>query len=239
MIYISWPNFNIDNIDLNWPGWPLSSDPFGNEFDIDGRKRMIIGSRKMMILLKKYENRIWKFVLEIWPFFNPLITNSNLPNSTIVYRENDPYVLKTISKKNAYAMYCDLKYINWDFITKLKKETNDIFESYWLTNHLFDSIVISQVFNYIDYKFLLFLLKAFIKPKWLIFVNNVTDYWLPFFFSDKKPKNIKEILNTLNVWWYKVIDKQILKSDFPEFQKNDRLILVAENESFSSYSRDN
>lgn len=95
-------------------------------------------------------------------------------------------------------------------------------------NHLklFDTIVISQVFNYINYKKFLGIISDFHSKDGLIFVNNVLNYGIPQLFSKKRPRSIKEELNVLEGLRYKIINKKIIKINNRKIQNNDRLILV-------------
>jgi hypothetical protein len=40
---------------LDWPGWPLDNNPYGDEFDLSARKRMLAGSQMLFPFLKKYK----------------------------------------------------------------------------------------------------------------------------------------------------------------------------------------
>ena len=64
---------------LDWPGWRLADNPFGREFDFEGRKRMILGSAKLLPYLSNIKKESGKSILEIGPFFNPLVTPETFP----------------------------------------------------------------------------------------------------------------------------------------------------------------
>ena len=72
-------------------------------------------------------------------------------------------------------------------------------------------------------------LKEFIKKDGLLFINNVVDYGLPTFFSEKKPKSREETIKILKETGYTVIEKQIIDSPDKKHQKNKRLIIVAKS----------
>ena len=44
-----------DSKSLNWPGWPLESNPYGEKFDLAARKRMLAGSQILAPFIKKYK----------------------------------------------------------------------------------------------------------------------------------------------------------------------------------------
>ncbi len=217
----------------NWPGWPLEENPHGGDFDIEARKRMITGSQMLSPFLKKYRKNMGNIILEVGPFFNPLVTPEEFPNSQIFYWENDYHVLKyhnnKYKKDSVYPIFCDLNQIEGNSFLKLKLETQKAFKKLHLKKISFDSVVVSHVLNYIDYKLFLMVLKEFIKKDGLIFINNVVDYGLPAFFSDRRPKSIPEILKTIREIGYKIIEKETFDSPDKKHQKNKRLILVAKN----------
>jgi hypothetical protein len=214
---------------VNWPGWRLEDNPHGKEFDLEARKRMLSGSNKLEPFIQKYKDKMGQEILEIGPFFNPLITSEKFPNASICYWENDYHVLgyhlKESIGKPVHPIFCDLNLIEGDSFLKLKLETQKLFKD----GIQFDSIVISHVFNYVDYKMLLMVLKDFIKKGGLIFINNVVDYGLPAFFSDKRPKSIESTIETIEQTGYKIIEKDIQDSPYKEHQKNQRLIVVAKS----------
>jgi len=106
------------------------------------------------------------------------------------------------------AIYCDLNKIEGNSLLKLRTETARILRARGCRQALFDSVVISHVFNYIDYKMFLMVIREFLKKDGLIFINNVVDYGLPEFFSNKRPKSINDTLQTLNRTGYKMIEKK-------------------------------
>ena len=221
----------MEEKDFNWAGWELKKNLHGEEFDLEARKRMIAGSQMLLPLVKKYNSKLGKNILEIGPFFNPLITPEEFPNKNIFYWENDQNVLKWLSKKykNSVPIYCDLNKIEGTSLLKIKLETEKEFERFKEKNTKFDSIIISHVFNYIDYKLLLIVLKDFLKKGGLLFINNVLEYGLPNLFSQKRPKNNEEIIQTLEKTGYNILDKKIIPSVNKKHQKEDRLVLVAKN----------
>lgn len=217
---------------LDWPGWPLKNCPYGKEFDYRARKRMLSGSNMLLPLIKKYKEKMGEHILEIGPFFVPLITKRRFPKSKIFYWENDPYVLdyfKHNKKSRIFPIFCNLNRLSGGSLLTLQNENQKIFKKLGQKNISFDSVAISQVINYVDYKLLLATLKIFLKKDGLIFINNVVNYGIPEFFSEKRPKKIFEITKAVEESGYIIIEKQFFKSPNKKYQKNKRLILVAKN----------
>ena len=218
---------------LNWPGWPLENNPYGDDFDLEARKRMVKGSKMLLPLIKKYKENLGNVILEIGPFFNPLITPKDFSKKKIFYWENDYNVIRYLKniyqKKEIYPIFSDLNKIEGNSFLKLKLESQKNFKSFKTNKISFDSVIISHVFNYIDYRLFLMTLKEFIKKDGLIFINNVIDYGLPTFFSEKRPKSIQETIKILKETGYTTIEKQIIDSSNKKHQKNKRLIIVAKS----------
>lgn len=219
---------------LDWPGWPILDNPYGKDFDLDARKRMVDGSLKLLPFLNKYKNKMGKVILEVGPFFNPLVTPERFPNKHIFYWENDHHVLQFLAKNyndnKTHAMFCDLNHIDGPSLLKLKSQTLKHFKTLGYEEVKFDVIVASHVFNYIDYRLFLMVVKDFLKKDGLLFINNVVNYGLPDFFSEQRPKSIPETLQTIKQTGYVIIDKTILDSPYPKYQRNKRLLVVARND---------
>lgn len=218
---------------FDWPGWPLDNNPHGEEFDLPARQRMLAGSQMLFPFLKKHKRNMGNVILEVGPFFRPLITPKEFPKAKIFFWENDYHVLKHIKnnypEKNVYPIFCDLNTIEGNSFLKLKLETKKQFTKFGLKKVSFDSVAICHVFNYIDYKLFLIVLKEFIKKGGLIFINNVIGYGLPAFFSERRPKSIPETIRTVKETGYDIIEKKIFESPDKIHQKNKRLILVAKS----------
>jgi len=218
---------------FNWPGWPLKNNPYGKNFDFEARKRMVTGSKMLLTFINKYKGNLGSVILEVGPFFNPLITPKNFPKTKIFYWENDYNVIRYLKniyqKKEIYPIFSDLNKIEGNSFLKLKLETQKDFRSFKTNKISFDSVIISHVFNYIDYRLFLMTLKEFIKKDGLIFINNVVDYGLPTFFSERRPKSIQETIKILKETGYNIVEKEILESPNKKYQKNKRLIIVAKS----------
>ena len=209
---------------------------YGKIFDSSAKKRMIKGSQILNPILKEYNQDIGKTILEAGPFFNPLVTPRKFFNKNIFYWEYDKYAIDWLLKKNkgkkVFPIYCDdLNNLKEDSFLKLKIKTKKYFNKYGLKKVEFDSVIISQVFNYIDYKTFLINLKNFLKKDGLIFINNVVNYGYGAheFFSEKRPKSIPETLRTIKETEYEIIEKKVYESKNKKHQKNKRLIVVAKN----------
>lgn len=222
-----------DAKNFNWPGWPLDDNPYGENFDLAARKRMLRGSQMLLPFLKKYKKKLGSIILEVGPFFNPLVTPEGFPLAKIFFWENDYHVVRYLKNiypaKKVYPIFCDLNKIEGSSLLKLKIETRKYFNELDIKKIAFDAVIISHVFNYIDYKLFLMVLKEFIDKDCIIFINNVIDYGLPVFFSDKRPKSIQETMKTIRETGYNIIEKKIFESLDGRYQKNERLIVVAKN----------
>lgn len=218
---------------LNWPGWPLENNPYGENFDLAARKRMLAGSLVLSPFLNKYKKDMGNVILEVGPFFNPLVTPKTFPKTKIFFWENDYHVLRYLknmyNRKDVYPIFCDLNKIEGNSFLKLKLETKKHFSKLNLKKISFDSVVISHVFNYVDYKLFLMVLKEFIKKGGLVFINNVVDYGLPAFFSEKRPTSIPETIRAVKETGYDIIEKKIFESSDKKHQKKKRLIIVAKS----------
>ena len=196
----------------NWPGWPLSANPYESDFDEKARERMVKGGEELLPLLEKHSHKIGQRLLEAGPFFNPLVTPERFPNKAIVYLDNDLHtVLWLKEKKQGTVVYCDLNSIS-EFSAPEK----------------FDTLVASQILNYIDYKKFLYESGGFLNPGGLLFINNVVDYGIPALFSRKRPLSIEETISQVEVSGYQIVEKKVLVSPDPDSQENPRLLLVGE-----------
>ncbi len=216
----------------DWPGWPLADNPHGTEFDLAARKRMVAGSKLLSPYLDRYKDKMGPMLLEVGPFFNPLLSPEAFPGKDIFFWENDYHVLKWLHKEyeghRVYPVFCNLNNIEGASILKLFEKTDKAITRSGNTSMSFSTIIISHVLNYIDYQLFFLVLKDYIKKDGYIFINNVIEYGLPVFFSDKRPKKITEIIRTLKAIGYKIIEKEVIESPDKEFQKQRRLILVAQ-----------
>lgn len=209
----------------NWPGWQLSKNEYGEEFDLDARKRMVTGSRKLIPYLLKYKHKLAGSVCEIGPFFNPLVNHDEIsaeltPTTRVTFFENDKFAI------NYLKQTIDCVIIDVD----LNSPANflNIEDHKGLDNegvHLFDIIIMSQVLNYVDYLSLLNQLYNFLADDGLIFINNSVNYGIPELFSKKRPKSNRGMMKTIGADRYEILEQALLPKEFAtELYK--RLILI-------------
>lgn len=212
-------------IQVEWPGWPLTSNPFGDEFDADARRRMVIGGRRIVPFLQKHHQFLDGNILEMGPFFNPMMGSEEMvpyetENTRTFYLENDPHVIDWLKEKTGNEII-DLD-INKDAFDEqlhaaLKKEGEEEIR--------FNAIIISQLINYIDFRALLRYLRGILNDGGAIFINNVVDYGLPALFSEGRPRSNDEVLQAALALGYKVSDQKELPMLFDR-EKYPRYILV-------------
>lgn len=200
--------------ELDWPGWLIKENPYGEEFDVSARRRMLEGSRKLEPLLTKYRDQFGTNLLEVGPFFIPLLTHAKYSDAKITYWDNDEFAATWLSNNGAHAVLIDIERI-----------------SHLPVGESFDSVVVSQTLNYVSYKPFLCALRYHLRSGGLVFINNVVDYGLPTLFSEGRPKSIKETLGAMSECGYEVIEHVVLPSEDLESQKEPRLLLVARNTS--------
>ena len=212
---------NNDLKKYDWPGWPLSENEFGEEFDLQARRRMVAGSRKLIPYLLKYKHKLAGSICEVGPFFIPLVNQEEVlaeftPTTHITFLENDKFAISFLKKNiNCEVIYVDLNSPS----NFLNAEKNDAL------NTLFDVIIISQVLNYVDYLTLLNHLYNFLAADGLIFINNSVNYGIPELFSKKRPGSNSGMVKALAASRYKIIEKALLPKEFKEeFFK--RLVLI-------------
>jgi hypothetical protein len=204
----------------DWPGWSITSNEHGNEFDELARQRMVAGGLKLSKYINEYLFAIGDSILEIGPFFNPITKQigERIASKSVTYWENDPHAIQWLQEQ-CFPFDFQIKQfdLNRTDASKLKllKE--------------FSSVIASQVFNYVDYVILLQFMHEKINSGGLLFINNVIDYGLPKFFTKKRPKSIKETLDSVEASGFQIIEYDIVTTQNPHFQKHDRLLLVAKN----------
>jgi hypothetical protein len=215
--------------DVEWPGWPYNFTSYGCEFDRAARIRMIDGGKLLLDYLRLYREKLGT-ILEVGPFFNPLTAHLNIKEEQVVFWENDPHAFKWINTK----------FLNYKNVIPICCDVNKICHSYsleealpaYLSSHLklsdyaFNSIVASQILNYIDYEKFFNLAYKITKPSGLLFINNVVNYGIPNFFISKRPKSIDETLEALEKSGFLIIMSAILPP--PKQGEDNRLIAVAQ-----------
>lgn len=211
-----------EKLNVEWPGWPLSGNVYGDEFDEAARIRMILGSRKLIPYMLKYKSAFQRAILEIGPFFNPLLKQEALlshiaTSHTTTFIENDPHAVKWLrANYDSKVIDIDLNHISGDSAL-----LGDV--------ALFDVIVISQVMNYVDHRLLLACIYPVLSRGGLIFINNVINYGIPVLFSDKRPVSDHDIVAAAAQQGFAVLESQLLPRQF-EQEPADRLVLVLSKE---------
>jgi hypothetical protein len=205
----------------NWPGWDLNSNEHGTEFDELARERMVAGGLELSKYIDKYLSNFGESILEVGPFFNPITKEIGEKISTklVTYWDNDPHVIQWLHEQN----------LPFDFIVK-KYNLNNLNPKNSEIIQEFDSMIASQIFNYIDSAAFLRFIRQKIYSDGLIFVNNVVEYGLPKFFVENRPKSIEKTIELIKKSGFEIVDYEIIPTKKPEFQKNDRLLLVARRE---------
>lgn len=214
--------------EVDWPGWPLSINQFGDEFDEAARIRMIVGGKRLIPFIAKHKERLRETFLEIGPFFNPITLSKELrdvipASSFILFLENDPFATAWLkSTFNANVLVLDMN------APGFKDELNVCMleESKSATLQL-DTVIISQVLNYIDFRMLFESIYMLMRPGGVLFINNVIDYGIPPLFSEKRPRNNDELLEGVLERGFNLVEKAIVPKYFKK-ETSDRLILVLE-----------
>jgi hypothetical protein len=203
----------------NWPGWELTINEHGDEFDALARDRMVRGGLKLSHYVRKYLPIIDTSILEVGPFFNPITKNieSSIRDKSVVYWENDPHAIRWL---NEQSFLFDSKVEMYDLGREKESECQ------MLASNKFDAVIASQVFNYIDYSFFLRLAAKLLPCQGLIFINNVVDYGLPKLFSESRPKSIEETLRLVEISGFELVEFEIQPTEQPRAQRCDRLVLV-------------
>ena len=208
-----------------WEGWPLERCGYDGEFDSAARHRMVEGGRALRRHLRRHRGQTGKLILEIGPFFNPLATQELFPGATIFYWDNDPNVLRWLKTEGSkHAIPCDLSEVDDpSFLAPTGARLRELTGA----DRNFDTILVSQVFNYTDYRALLRVLPGILEPEGILFVNNVVDYGLPIHFSEHQPESIEATLAAIERSGFHLVAHEIIPSSVPDKQKHPRLVAAA------------
>lgn len=197
-----------------WPGWPIHSHSFNGEFDMEARARMVRGSRELLVLLYEYAHMLNKTVLEVGPFFNPLSHELQHTDLSITFWENDEHAYNWLNTTfAAQVVRCNIEEIGTTEFMSIQKN-----------NPLYNTVILSQIFNYIDYKQFILHLREFLNNGCLLFVNNVIHYGLTDFFSEERPQSIEDTIKNMEDQDFKLLKYQILRPPTPN--DDNRLIAV-------------
>lgn len=213
-----------EGIDVDWPGWPLYNNPYGDEFDHDARIRMIQGSRKLIPYILQYKHQLRHSLLEIGPFFNPLLKNEEVighipENSFFTFLENDPHAVSWLHKQYACRILnMDMNHPSFNRTLKRSLTNSGYADS-------FNVIILSQVLNYVNPRNLLRSLYPYLRPGGLVFINNVVDYGIPQLFSEKRPATNDDIKQAAVKAGFGILEERIVPKEFKK-EPVARLVLV-------------
>lgn len=211
--------FPSDEELCSWRGWELPDSSFGGEFDLEARKRMVQGGRRLLPLLHKYRAEFGTGVLEIGAFFVPLLTPQRFPEKEIAWCDNDANALSVLSER--YGGHG--RTIQQDLNRLSPKRASAV-----ANGESFDAVVVSQVLNYVDHRALFEFLPEVMTPGGHLFLNNVADYGIPDFFHDARPRSARQTVANLESAGFKILETEIIASPHSQqIQKNERLLLVA------------
>lgn len=217
----------IAQLNLEWPGWPLSDNPFGDEFDAAARVRMIANGRRLAPYIVEHKARLGPSWLEIGPFFNPLSLLPELKllhgvGDSLIFLENDPYAVAWLREKHDATVLA----LNMNDEAFFEAFESAVFERTGASFPTFDVLLISQVLNYVDFRKLLSQLSPCAKRGALVFINNAPDYGIPQLFSPRRPENNEAIVDAVSSAGFSIVEKEYV----PNLDRRgdvDRLILVA------------
>jgi hypothetical protein len=206
-----------------WAGWETAHASFGGEFDGCARRRMIEGASKLRPYLTKYWPTIGRVLVEVGPFFNPLIEPRALSaEQALLYWENDEHACRWLSRAadhRVHTMCCD--------VTTMESADFEI-SAYpricGSTQYAIDAVVCSQVLNYIDSRRFFQNLSSRVATGGLLFINNVVDYGLPTLFSHQRPTSIDDTIESMGAAGFELVEGQILRG--PRATDHPRLVAI-------------
>ena len=194
------------------------------EFNLSARHRMIMGSRMLLPMLKKY--LWWQIqgkVIEFGPFVNPLVTPTenglwHTAFLNITYYDNEPRAL-------AYLNDRFNKFPQKPIIT-VCGNFKDIDKN--LTGRKYDYMIMSQIFNYMDFRAFFQKAREHLNKNGLIFINNVADYGIPEYFapSGKRPESDEDVLWAAKELGFEIVEHECIQSIDPSHQIAPRLLAV-------------
>jgi hypothetical protein len=200
-------------------GWQPSED-----LGPDGAwQRMVHGGRLLLPVLNRYKTRLGRVGLEVGPFFHPLLTNKSFANRTIFYLEFNRRAANYLrgNYPRSRVLCHDI-----DWLSKEGSRIPDVF-------HGVDFVVVSQVFNYINFKRFLRFLVYHLQDGAYLFVNNVVGYGWPDFFSRTRPRSIPSTMKSIKDAGFEIVEARILEPS-QRCQRNKRLLLVGRKPGRSS-----
>lgn len=197
----------------DWTGWPLADNPFGREFDLEARRRMVEGSEALLPLLERYG--VGERPLEVGPFFNPLVTPQRFPAARITYLDNDIFVRAYLQQQFG------------DSVIIINQDINAPLNVPLVISKQYTSVIASHVLNYIDFAAFLQHVPKRLVPRGMLFINNVLDYGIPALFSEQRPGSNEEIFYAIEKAGLAIEEQHLYPSAYPDVQLQRRLCLMA------------
>ena len=172
--------------------------------------RMVSGSLELLPYLKAYLSK--GQVLEVGPFYDPLVNKKNFPKVKITYLDRDKEVLNYLKKKGISTIHFNFGVSKSSLLKSLPKQ---------------DAVVTSHIINHIGLPNMVNVLKKRIKNGGYFFMNESIEYGGKGLMHKNRPKNIEEILEYLRKNNFDIVVYRIIPSPNIKFQPNPRIILVA------------
>lgn len=194
----------------------FSSTNYGEYFDVVAKERMASGCRMLEPWIHNRTDQMKGNCIEFGPFLNPLLEPENLPHSRITFVDGDSTVTRRLREK-----FYDRKSVNSVCIN-----LNSPLSLAVKFDGKFNTIVASQILNYIDYRKFFEEVTSIAENNALLFLNNVIDYGIPELFSNARPKNDQEIFDTLKYLGWAIEESVQVQSLYTQ-QVNPRLLIVA------------
>jgi hypothetical protein len=189
---------------------------------------MVAGQSPLRTRLLEHRSLLRGNVLEVGPFFTLLVTRSCIPEASVMYWENDPDALVWLSR--TYATNNSTDVIPMDVGSADTPGCLDSTDARLRARNAitFDVVVLSQVMNYVDYRMLLGVVAALLRPGGLLAVNNVVNYGLPLFFSHARPGSVSETINVVKDGGFSVFSSDVSPAETEAQGGEPRLVLLAE-----------
>jgi len=195
----------------------FNQDTHNGEFDLQARRRMIIGSKWLAPLIwENLEHQSRKKILEFGPFTDPLVTSETYSRADINYIDNENKILDYLKQR-------------FPRVTTLKGNFSELDKIPEIKDEKFDAMIMSQVLNYIDFRKLLGIAKSKLASGGLIFINNVAHYGIPEYFAPegRRPNSEWDTLQALQDLGFEIKEWIIIPTTNFTNQPLDRLLIVA------------
>jgi hypothetical protein len=174
-------------------------------------RRMVEGSLALQSYLEQFIQPGQK-VMEVGPFYDPLITNDKFPQTEITYVDRDEKALDFLNDGKS-------RLVNFNFGVSDPAELNAI--------PLQDSIVTSHIINHIGLPNLVDTLKDKLKVGGYLFMNESIDYAAKELLHPDRPENLEEVLDYLRESGFRIVEYRIIPTSNPEYQPHSRFVIVA------------